>query len=230
MPILNKISIKIDPKEVVLALHHGKRAPEELVSEAEVTLKECQALLQPRAVYEWINIQGIKGEYVLVTSTKDSQVIGLRVGPHAYLMEQARLALVSAFTVGRKLERLIDHYNKEGDILKAFLADSIGVVALARVGEAVRRLAEREAESKGWGVSPSLAPGSLVGWSLTGQRDLFSLLPIQEIGVSLTENGVLKPFKSVSSLIGIGPEYKEKKVGSVCHLCSRAETCWRRRE
>jgi len=167
---------------------------------------------------------------VLVASTKDGQITGLRMGPHAHLMEKARLALVSAVTIGSKLESLIDHYNSKGDILKAYLADSIGVVALSQVGEAIRRLAEREAESRGWGVSPSLAPGSLVGWPLTGQRDLCSLLPVQEIGISLTQNGVLKPFKSVSSLIGLGPDYSDKKVGSVCRYCSRAETCWRRRD
>jgi len=226
--VLNRISLRIDPTEVVLALHHGKRAPEELVAEAHTTLKECQGLLEPRAVYEWIEVRGVKGEYVLLKSPNDGQVADLRLGKHADLMSKARRALVSVATIGDRLEGFIEHCNEEGDILRAYLADSIGVVALAQVGEAIRHLAEHEALSLGWGVSPSLAPGSLLGWPLTGQRDLCSLVRTQQIGVTLSENGVLKPFRSVSSMIGIGPGYTDKKVGSICRYCSRAENCWTR--
>ena len=230
MPILTHMEINLDPKEVVLALHQGKRAPEELVVEARETLEECQGLLQPRAVYEWIEVQRVQDEHVFLRSSKHDQPIGLMLGPHADLMSNARRALVAAMTIGDRLEDYIDHCNKKGDILKAYLADSIGVVALAQVGDVIRHIAETEAQSLGWGVSPSLAPGSLQGWPLTGQRDLYSLVDTGQIGVTLTESGVLKPFKSVLSMIGMGPGYPDKKVGAVCHFCSRADTCWRRRK
>ncbi len=230
MPVLDNITIEVDPREVVLALHHGKRAPEELVSEAETIFSQCKSLLEPRVVYEWIDVHGQRGEYVLLKSPKDNHTVDLRLGPHADLMGHAKKALVSVTTIGDRLEGYIEHWNSKGDILKAYLADSIGVVALAKAAEAVRTLAETQARCLGWGVSPSLAPGSLVGWPLSGQRQLCSLVPIGQIQVHLTDNGVLRPFKSVSAMIGIGPGYADKRVGSVCRYCTRAETCWRRRK
>jgi hypothetical protein len=82
----------------------------------------------------------------------------------------------------------------------------------------------------GWAVGASLSPGSLAGWPLTGQRDLCALLPLERIGVSLNAVGILVPFKSVTSVIGIGLGYTGRRVGSVCHLCSRASARWRRRD
>jgi len=229
MPVLENIALEIDPKEVVLALHHGKRAPKDLVSKAEFVLAQCKDLLEPRAVYEWINVIGQRDQHVVVSSPRDNHTVDLRLGPHADLMAHAKKALVSVTTIGDKLEHYKDYWNNKGHILNAYLADSIGVVALEKAGQAIRTLAERQAQCVGWGLSPALAPGSLIGWPLTDQRRLSSLVPIEEIRVHLTESGVLKPFKSVSSMIGIGPGYSEKKVGSVCKYCNRAETCWRRR-
>ncbi len=103
------------------------------------------------------------------------------------------------------------------------------MVALGAVGEAMRCLAEEAAAERGWGVSPSLSPGSLVGWPLRGQRELCALLPLDEIGVRLNSHCVLEPHKSVSALIGLGPDYESGHVGSVCKYCALQDTCWRRR-
>ncbi len=94
----------------------------------------------------------------------------------------------------------------------------------------MRCLAEETAAGLGWGVSPSLSPGSLVGWSQRGQRDLCALLQLDDIGVRLNEYCVLEPHKSASGLIGLGPGYESARVGSVCKYCALQKTCWRRRE
>jgi len=69
-----------------------------------------------------------------------------------------------------------------------------------------------------------------VGWPLRGQRELCSLLPLDEIGVHLNKYYVLEPHKSFSSLIGLGPGYESGQVGSICKYCALRDTCWRRRE
>jgi len=69
-----------------------------------------------------------------------------------------------------------------------------------------------------------------VGWPLRGQRELCGLLPLEQIGVRLTSHSVLEPHKSVSALVGLGPDYPSARVGSVCKYCALQETCWRRRE
>jgi hypothetical protein len=114
--------------------------------------------------------------------------------------------------------------------MMSYLLDSAGVVALGAAGEALRCIAEDAAEELGWGVSPSLSPGSLVGWPLRGQHDLCGLLPLEQIGVRLTNHAVLEPHKSASGLVGLGPDYESTRVGSVCKYCALQKTCWRRRE
>ena len=114
--------------------------------------------------------------------------------------------------------------------MAAYMLDSAGVVALGAVGEALRCLVEDTAAELGWGVSPSLSPGSLVGWALRDQQALCSLLPLEDIGVHLTRRCVLQPQKSASGLVGLGPGYDTARVGSVCKYCALQKTCWRRRE
>jgi len=111
-------------------------------------------------------------------------------------------------------------------------------MALGMIGQRLRLLVEERAAAAsshvrsgaGWGVSPSLSPGSLVGWPLRGQRELCALLPLADIGVRLNQYCVLEPHKSVSMVVGLGPGYESHEVGSVCHYCALRDTCWRRRE
>lgn len=76
------------------------------------------------------------------------------------------------------------------------------------------------------GRGPFLSPGSVHGWDLIDQAVLCSLLPLQEIDVQVgKKNGVLQPFNTVSSLIGIGLGYTAATVGSTCQICSNNERC-----
>ncbi len=230
MPVLTDMEIKLDAREVVLALHQGKKAPKALVDETKDAIAQSQDLVHPRALYEWVKVVGVNGEQVLLTPGNGDGDAVLKLGPHADLMAKAELALISIVTIGGEIDEHIDMLNKSGKLLEAYLLDSVGVVALAEVGKAVREYAEKEAASRGWGVGASLAPGSLQGWPIEGQFDLCALLPLDEIDVHLSESGVLVPFKSASGLIGMGRGYSAKIVGSVCRFCIRAETCWRRKK
>jgi hypothetical protein len=167
---------------------------------------------------------------VLSSASQGGQQSTLRIGPKADLLRGAERALVSVVTIGPELERRVHELQAAGEGLKSYLLDSAGVVALGAVSEAIRCLAEEAAADHKWGVSPSLSPGSLVGWPLAGQRELCALLPLDVIGVQLNSHCVLVPYKSVSGLIGLGPGYEASRVGSVCKYCSLRNTCWRRRE
>ena len=230
MPVLTDIEIELDAREVVLALHQGKRAPEALVDETAIAIEQTRRLIYPRALYKWVSVRDVIGKQVVLAAVNGDRETVLKLGPHADLMGKAELALVSVGTIGNELDEHVDELNKSGKLLEAYLVNSVGVVALAEVGRAIRKYAEKEASSRGWGVGASLAPGSLQGWPIEGQFELCVLLSLDEIAVRLNESGVLVPFNSASSLIGMGQGYSARKVGSVCRFCIRAETCWRRRE
>lgn len=230
MPVLSKFRIEISAQEVMDSLNRGRKTPRQMIGQAETALSLARDLLQPASVYDWIKVLAVEGEHVLFASRDQNRKFRLHVGPHADLLAKAEIALVSVHSIGPKLDERVRELNATGESLLGYLLDSVGLVALGKVGEAVHEFAEKEAQRRGWGVGAYLSPGSLVGWALSGQIDLCALLPLNQIGVHLNDSGILVPFKSVSGLIGIGPEYKSKRVGSVCRFCMHAETCWRRQD
>lgn len=230
MPVLRNIPIAITAEEILAARGHRRIRPE-LLRDAEEAIALGSTLWQPVALYDWFEVDAIEGERVALSSASQGGQQGtLRIGPKADLLLGAERVLVSVVTIGPELERRVHELQAAGEGLKSYLLDSAGVVALGAVSEAVRCLIEEAAADHEWGVSPSLSPGSLVGWPLVGQRELCALLPLDAIGVQLNSHCVLVPHKSASGLIGLGPGYEASKVGSVCKYCSLRNTCWRRRE
>ncbi len=223
MPILRDIPIVLNPEAVVAAPRP------ELLRAAEAAIALGQTLWQPMALYDRFELRAVEGERVALAYPSGAEAI-LQVGPHADLLIPAVQVLVSVMTIGPALERRVHELQAAGQGLQSYLLDNVGVLALGAVGEAIRCLAEEAAAAQGWGVSPALSPGSLVGWPVQGQRELCALLPLAEIGVHLNEYCVLVPHKSVSVLIGLGPGYQARHVGSLCRYCALQDTCWRRRE
>ena len=229
MPVLCDIDIDLDAKEVVTALNHGRMTPQ-LINNTKKAIAQAKDLVRPTVAYEWVGVEAAEGGQVVLATRNLNRRIRLNIGPHADLMAEAELALVSVVSIGSKIDEQISELNQAGQNLLAYLLDSVGVVALGKVGEAVRRLAEKEANHRSWGVGSFLGPGSLSGWPLSGQIELCSILPIDQIGIHLNSQGVLMPFKSASGIIGAGPGYQAKKVGSVCRYCMHRHTCWLRRD
>jgi hypothetical protein len=228
MPILVDIQITLMPEEII-----GSRGPirPAILQMAQEALEMAKQLWRPMAVYQWFDLLAVADQCLLLSvPDRPQEKATLQVGSKAELLMPAERVLISVGTVGPALEQRVHDLDAAGESLQAYLLDSAGVVALGAVGEAVRCLAEEAAASLGWGVSPSLSPGSLVGWPLQGQREVCSLLPLEAIGVQLNRYCVLEPHKSASGLIGLGPGYEATHVGSVCRYCALADTCWRRRE
>jgi hypothetical protein len=225
MPILRNIPVALTTEQVIAS---GGRKPNrpELIQQAEEAIALGRTLWQPVAIYEWFDVEAVEGEQVHLREPAAS----LHIGPKAHLLTSAQRVLVSVVTIGSALEQRVHELQTAGDIVEAYLLDSAGVVALGAAGETMRCEAEETAAELGWGVSPSLSPGSLVGWSVRGQRELCALLPLDEIDVRLNKHCVLEPHKSASGLIGLGPGYETDKVGSVCKYCALQKTCWRRRK
>jgi hypothetical protein len=138
--------------------------------------------------------------------------------------------LVAVATIGPRLEKEVHDLMSSGDSLKGYMLDCAGVVAVGQVQMHAREMAQQMADELGWGVGPGLYPGSPMGWPVQGQRDLIKLVPADEIGVTITSSAMLVPQKSSSVLIPLSPDYSEKTVGTLCHLCALKDSCWRRRE
>ncbi len=224
MPILQDVTITFTAEELLAAQGRNEGRPG-LVASTEEAIALGQTLFAPVAIYDEFEVRGVAGERVELAV--DSA--GLTVGPKADLLAPAQRLLVVVYTIGPALQARVGELYRAGEPLLSYMLDCAGVMALGLIGDRVRRLAGEQAAGRNWGVSPSLSPGSLVGWPVQGQRELCALLPLADIGVRLNKYCVLEPHKSVSMVIGLGAGYGSHEVGSVCDYCALKDSCWRRR-
>lgn len=128
-------------------------------------------------------------------------------------------------TAGRRFDNWLHALKEKGDIMEEFVADAIG----SEIAEATaRKMSEQlaaEVGPKGLRIGNSYSPG-YCGWHVNQQQVLFSLLPAEPCGVTLSESSLMTPIKSVSGLIAVGPDVEMTPYG--CALCGRAD-CYKNR-
>jgi hypothetical protein len=187
--------------------------------QAREALQRAQGLISPILAYELFPV-GARDE-------RSAEVGGvlLALGRHANLLTPAELAFVAAMTIGPHLEEQAREMQASGRALDSFLLSEAGVFAVGKSMEAAHRIAEQEAAVRSWRVGAELAPGQLAGWAIEEQKLLCGLLDVEDIGVRVTESGMLVPQKSASIMVGMGPGYESKVVRSPCEFCDQGETC-----
>ncbi len=229
MNIVSDIALRIDPERMLMAVNNGREAKPKMVERMRQAAQIAGEVARPQIVYDLIPVQGRADEKLSLAAVNGNGGTQLHMGAHADLMDHSQLAFVSVQTIGAGVDEKARQLNASGDTLLSFLVDSAGVELLGQVGAHARQLAEKLAQERNWGVTAALSPGSLMGWSVEGQVQLCSLLPLSRIGVHLNDSCLLIPFKSVSNMIGLGPDNPSSKVGSICKFCMHRDSCWRRR-
>ncbi len=231
MEILRDIPLSLTPEYVLqeVSRQAHKPPPAALQAAVEKAVALSRTLVAPAAIYDDLPVRDVvDGQIILVANLSSEEEKRLNIGPQVGLLTPARQIRATVYTIGPALEAQVRALYQAGQDLLAFALDSVGVVALGIVEEVLHCMVEEQAAGLKWGVGPALGPGSLDGWPLQGQRELCALLPLKEIGMHLTDQCVLEPYKSASMIIGLGPGYESSRVGSICRYCALAESCWRR--
>ena len=132
-------------------------------------------------------------------------------------------AALFACTVGNGLENWSRALMADGDFLKGYIVDAIASVT---VEAAVEKSTDQiPGFMPGKKMSNRYSPG-YCGWDVAEQQKLFSLLPPNFCGITLSASSLMAPIKSVSGLIGLGPEMK--KVDYTCRFCDLKDCVYRR--
>jgi len=76
-------------------------------------------------------------------------------------------------------------------------------------------------------VTNRISPGYGT-WDVAEQSQLFRLCPAAAAGVSLNDACFMRPAKSISLLVGAGPEARVDHYFSQCARCWMAECAYRR--
>lgn len=231
MEILALEKVKLAYEDLIAASARDGGGPsEEMVSAAKRAFDEGSSLIELRSVFEiYENMETESGSEVLNLCGIDGKTERVRIGTKIDYLYPAKETVIAICTAGWAIADAIRSYSDNGDYIMAYYLDSFGVRALSELSSYMRGRVEDIAKEKGWGVGPSMQPGSVEGWDVTGQNDLYRLGHGELLGLSLNDSSFLVPHISNSALIGIGPHYTESKVGSMCHECPRRNEClWRR--
>ena len=224
MSIVRDVPLTLDVEELLCRRGIGRRStfarPEmrTLLSEM-ITSTDDLDLLEPAIVYEVYPITEAGQDRLYLGHDR---VLNGRLLP-SFLSSARELAVVVC-TIGPRLEEKVTHYSAQKALLRALLLDVIGSAAVDCLAQKACHFVRDEACSRGYQASSAFNPG-IPGLPISEQRRLFQLVPAEQIGVRLTSSAIMVPRKSVSMIVGMGPDMPTWTQVETCERCNLKETC-----
>ncbi len=219
--------LSFSDSNIARALGYGKKSkeaiPDHVGASVEKMLDVARELIEPSAI--WIPLEvRLDGHGVTVFSSSSRDVL-LNVGDRVVAQLRDSIAIAAfVVTVGRELSDQSRELMKSGDSVDGFVLDAIGSVAVELVADSVQQDIADELLPLNMKITNRFSPG-YCSWPTSGQADLFRLLPETPAGVQLNDSFLMTPIKSVSGIIGIGPNVIYRPY--VCDLCDLHE-CYQR--
>lgn len=180
---------------------------------------------------EYINIQGGYRYFREINSEKDSRSIQLdnqvfRVGKQVFkYLEKSVSVAVFVCTAGKEISERSRSLNENGQFIEGYIADLIGTILVEAAMDKISKNLAKEASSQGLKITNCYSPG-YCDWHVSEQTSLFSLLPLNFCGIHLSSSSLMIPVKSVSGIIGIGPEVIFQEY--VCEDCKSPNCLYRK--
>ena len=140
------------------------------------------------------------------------------------LREGSKFAVILA-SIGNQADEWIKEQKRSGDIMKAFVADTLGSLIAESIVDFAKEYLKGLYEKCNYTVSNSYSPG-YCGWNVKEQNTLFRLLPEGICGVELLPSCLMLPLKSISSIVAIGKNVRYEAYK--CEICLK-KNCYRRR-
>lgn len=184
----------------------------------EETLKESN----PKYIYKIFDLN-FKRESILVEGTNL-----ILEGRHIKnLLKQSLKCVLFAATLGSGVERRIGYY-KSYDLTRSLVLDACATALIESVCDDIERevrdIGEQEYELN---ITSRYSPG-YGDLSLSIQPKLLNVLEAHRIGLTVTEDLIMIPRKSVTAVIGL-----QKEKGSItgtCEKCKNSGDCPYRKE
>lgn len=133
-----------------------------------------------------------------------------------YLKGSEKIAVLVC-TAGEGFTEISNRYNREGEFLKGFIADTMGSLTVEKAMDLIQERIESEYLGYGLKITNRYSPGYCF-WEVNNQKQLFSLLPKDPCDINLSNSCLMSPIKSVSGIIGIGKDVKKR--GYACNKCT----------
>jgi len=188
-----------------------------LVEVAERAIADGLPLLRPTVHYRRLPVESHSHQHLGLSG--GNYLSGPLIWQH---MAPAEEVVVIACTIGPAIEERVARV-MTSDPLNGLALDGFGSAAVEALTAAVCHYFEERAANKGMRATIPINPG-LEGWSLKeGQKQLFDLLDSEVRGIRLLPSGMMTPRKSLSFVIGIGPNVSNNSAP--CDYCEMRDRC-----
>jgi hypothetical protein len=223
--VLRDIALAIDPDEV-LRFQGYKRGVDVPSPDVRALFDEAlalgQALMEPRAVVRWSGLRGGGGDRLVLD---DDLVFTVPdIGRSWGAVTEVAGAVV---TIGGALEQRVRELWDARELPLAAMLDSVGSGAVESLAEWVNDRLCHEGIERGLRVTNRISPG-YGGWDVSEQPRLFRLVSGGPVGVALNDACFMTPEKSITLLVGAGPDARVDHYFSQCARCWMAGCAYRR--
>jgi hypothetical protein len=131
-------------------------------------------------------------------------------------------------TIGSALEEKVRELTAENQLALATTLDAVGSETVENLAEQLEARICREFTSEEQVAGARFSPG-YGNWPLaSGQRTVFSLLPGERIGVTLSTTSLMRPLKSISFAMKLSASPSGEPSPSKCSLCDKQDCPYRR--
>lgn len=220
--VINYSDLLIKAEEIELLLGYpANQTPEhfsELINEA---LAESNSKVEIKAGYRIADVQCSQEDFNGLTI--GGKYFNLHKIVTGILKKSENIALFS-LTIGEAMETKSKELFKSGDLVSGYIYDAVASIAAETCADALHEHIKEKMLLKNQKVTNRYSPG-YCNWKVDEQHLLFSLLPQNFCGISLTESALMMPIKSISGIIGIGEKVKYSEYS--CSDCNIKDCTYR---
>ncbi len=214
----------LDRAEIIRYLGYQGQTPEPDILEM---IEECVQLVEkaaePKHVWQRFPVR-IEPDCVYVGSRASLLLPGKKLAEH---VKDCSEVILFAATLGIGVDRLLQKYSRL-QVSKAVVIQAAAATAIEAYCDRITEELERECLSEGLFFRPRFSPG-YGDLPLTVQNHFLEILQASKrTGITLTDNGMMLPEKSVTAVIGLSTTKTGcHKAG--CEMCSNTGCAYRRR-
>lgn len=221
---MDAFELEINKEEVLRYLgYKGQDIDGNLTNTIEECREEIKKIITPRVVYSYKNIKSSDDGVEVITTNLILK--GNDIKEH---LKNSTECVLMAVTLGNEIERQTRLYEKT-NLTKALILDACATTVVEEVCDIVENSVKEKAILSGMNITFRYSPG-YGDLPLDVQNSFLRALEAQKkIGLTVSENNLLFPRKSVTAIIGIVNSGIEKKKKS-CKECSNYENCSFKRE
>ena len=146
--------------------------------------------------------------------------------PGSAFIDPAMPLVAAVCTIAGALEERVSALSARGETARALVLDAIGSVAAEEVARRCDRLIREMAEPTDFRPAPRVSPG-YGEWKMSEQELLFRFLDPAAVGVTLTENFMMVPRKSISFVLPLEGGAPGQEAEGPCGRCDMGDCPFR---